>query len=112
MSLTRRVYGGKKSRKSRNSKKSRGHCRIGGKKTLKKGGKSFLVPATFLTALLMSGKNKKKQKKTKRKSKHGGGQLLLAPDLVTKQMVVALDKREKDNPDFYSIGKTKLRFNH
>ena len=69
MSLTRRVYGGKK---SRNSKKGRGHCRIGGKKTLKKGGKSFLVPATFLTALLMSGKNKKKQKKTKRKSKRGG----------------------------------------
>ena len=72
MSLTRRVSGGRKSRKSRNSKKGRGHCRIGGKKTLKKGGKSFLVPATFLTALLMSGKNKKKQKKTKRKSKRGG----------------------------------------
>ena len=46
MSLTRRVYGGKK---SRNSKKGRGHCRIGGNKTLKKGVKSIFVPARILT---------------------------------------------------------------
>ena len=61
MSLTRRVYGGKK---SRNSKKGRGHCRIGGKKTLKKGGKRVLS---------LGGKSPKNRKKSKRRSKGGGG---------------------------------------
>ena len=60
MSLTRRVYGGKK---SRNSKKGRGHCRIGGKKTLKKGGKRVLS---------LGGKSPKNRKKSKRRSKRGG----------------------------------------
>ena len=60
MSLTRRVYGGKK---SRNSKKGRGHCRIGGKKTLKKGGKRVLS---------LGGKSLKNRKKSKRRSKRGG----------------------------------------
>ena len=60
MSLTRRVYGGKK---SRNSKKGRGHCRIGGKKTLKKGGKRVLS---------FGGKSLKNRKKSKRRSKRGG----------------------------------------
>ena len=60
MSLTRRVYGG---RKSRNSKKGRGHCRIGGKKTLKKGGKRVLS---------LGGKSLKNRKKSKRRSKGGG----------------------------------------
>ena len=60
MSLTRRVYGG---RKSRNSKKGRGHCRIGGKKTLKKGGKRVLS---------LGGKSLKNRKKSKRRSKRGG----------------------------------------
>ena len=61
MSLTRRVYGGKK---SRNSKKGRGHCRIGGKKTLKKGGKRVLS---------LGGKSPKNRKKSKRRSKGGAG---------------------------------------
>ena len=61
MSLTRRVYGGKK---SRNSKKGRGHCRIGGKKTLKKGGKRVLS---------LGGKSLKNRKKSKRRSKGGAG---------------------------------------
>ena len=63
MSLTRRVSGGRKSRKSRNSKKGRGHCRIGGKKTLKKGGKRVLS---------LGGKSSKNRKKSKRRSKRGG----------------------------------------
>ena len=63
MSLTRRVYGGRKSRKSRNSKKGRGHGTIGGKKTLKKGGKRVLS---------LGGKSPKNRKKSKRRSKGGG----------------------------------------
>ena len=69
MSLTRRVYGG---RKSRNSKKGRGHCRIGGKKTLKKGGKRVLS---------LGGKSLKNRKKSKRRSKGGGGEGLMVSEL-------------------------------
>ena len=63
MSLTRRVYGGKK---SRISKKGRGHWRFGGKKTLKKGGKRVFS---------LGGKSLKNGKKSKRRTKRGGGDL-------------------------------------
>ena len=67
MALTRRIHRGGKPTKG---KKGKGHCTKGGKKTMRKGGKSLLVPATFLTALLAFGKKKKKTQK--RKSKRGG----------------------------------------
>ena len=70
MALTRRIHRGGKPTKG---KKGKGHCTKGGKKTMRKGGKSLLVPATFLTALLAFGKKKKKTQK--RKSKGGDGQL-------------------------------------
>ena len=74
MSLTHRVYGGKK---SRNSKNDRGHCRIGGKKTLKKGGKRIFS---------LGGKSLKNRKKSKRRSKGGGS--LRALDKALKGMEV------------------------
>ena len=63
MALTRRIHTGGKPKKPTKGKKGKGHCTKGGKKTMKKGGKSLLVPATFLTALLAFGKNKKTKRK-------------------------------------------------
>ena len=89
MSLTRRVYGG---RKSRNSKKSRGHCMIGGKKTLKKGGKRVLS---------LGGKSLKNRKKSKRRSKGGGGEGLMVSELSGQQgdfIVVSNDGTSPSSP--------------